>query len=217
MQEWANIPDAADIGKKVKKKRLEKFTAAPDSFLDAARGAGGMTALHTAASFSSGTATAFAGTDTSFAGMGGTGTVIPGMATAMPGTQTAYSGIGTAYPGMNTAMPQYSGQLNLGEIGHARKTMMGVKLDQAGGAVSGQSAVDTLGYLTDLNSMAARNAMSNIGDIQKGRLLLKRVRQTNPKKADAWIASAGLEEVCMKCFSSLILSFCVSLFLSCFV
>jgi hypothetical protein len=36
--------------------------------------------------------------------------------------------------------------------------------------------------------------MNNIGDIQKGRLLLKRVRQTNPKKADAWIASAGLEE-----------------------
>eukprot|EP00038_Savillea_parva_P031230 m.84021 g.84021 ORF g.84021 m.84021 type:complete len:994 (+) comp9576_c0_seq1:78-3059(+) len=194
MEEWANIPDAADIGKKVKKKRLEKFTAAPDSFLDAARGMQGMTALHTASSFSSGTATAFSGTDTSFASMGGTGTVIPGMATATPGTQTAYAGIGTAYPGMGTAMPGHSGQLNLGEIGHARKTMMGVKLDQAGGAVSGQTAVDTLGYLTDLNSLSARNSMNNIGDIQKGRLLLKRVRQTNPKKADAWIASAGLEE-----------------------
>mmetsp|Transcript_9739 Transcript_9739/g.25020 ORF Transcript_9739/g.25020 Transcript_9739/m.25020 type:complete len:992 (-) Transcript_9739:1639-4614(-) len=191
-EEWANLPDAADIGKKVKKKRVEKFTAAPDSFLDSARA---MSSLHTAASFASGTQTAFAGTDTSFAAMGsGTGTVIPGMATATPGTQTAYAGIGTALPGMSTAMPGHSGHLNLGEIGHARKTMMGVKLDQAGGAVSGRTAVDTAGYLTDLNSIAARNSMNNIGDLQKGRLLLKRVRQTNPKKADAWIASASLEE-----------------------
>ena len=156
-EEWANIPDAADIGKKVKKKRLEKFSAAPDSFLDAARLS--MTALHTASSFgSNGTATAFPGTSTAFPGTStafpgtqtafpGTQTAFPGTATAYGGTKTAYGGMGTALPGVGTAMPGYSGQLNLGEIGHARKTMMGVKLDQAGGAVSGQTAVDTLGYV----------------------------------------------------------------------
>lgn len=122
---------------------------------------------------------------------------------------------GTAYPGTGTAMPGYGGELNLGEIGHARKTMMGVKLDQASDSVSGttllliqnikviffhslitqgQTVVDAKGYLTDLNSLTPKN-MGNLGDIKKGRLLLKSVRQTNPKHAPAWIAAATLEQV----------------------
>lgn len=95
----------------------------------------------TATSFP-GTATAFPGTATSF---GGTRTAYPGTGTAYPGTGTAYPGTGTAYPGSRTAMPGYSGELNLGEIGHARKTMMGVKLDQASDSVSGQTVVDAKG------------------------------------------------------------------------
>ena len=142
----------------------------------------------TQTAFSGGTATAFPGTQTAFAG--GTQTAYAGMS----GTQTAFAGgTQTAYPGMATAM-QGQGQLNLGEIGHARKTMMGVKLDAAGSTVTGQADIDVKGYMTDLNSISGKN-LGNIGDVKKGRLLLKSVRSTNPKHAPAWIASAGLEEI----------------------
>ena len=35
----------------------------------------------------------------------------------------------------------------------------------------------------------------DINDVKKARLLLKSVRETNPKHPPAWIASARLEEV----------------------
>ena len=54
--------------------------------------------------------------------------------------------------------------------------------------------VDTKGYLTDLKS-AMPKAVGDLGDIKKGRMLLKSVRETNPKNAKAWIASASLEYV----------------------
>ena len=92
-------------------------------------------------------------------------TAYPGTGTAMPGNQTAYPGTGTAYPGTGTAMPG-QGHLNLGEIGHARKTMMGVKLDQAGDSVTGQTVVDTKSYVHDLNSLTPKN-LGNLGDIKK--------------------------------------------------
>lgn len=124
-----------------------------------------------------------------------------GVQTAYPssGTSTAYpgssmSGSATAFPGTATGMGGGFGtELNLGEIGHARKTMMGVKLDQAGEDISGRQKVDVKGYLTDLASVTPRNANS-IGDIKKGRMLLTALKQSNPKHAPAWIASAGLEE-----------------------
>lgn len=199
-EEWANLPDVADIGKKTKKKRYDKYSMNTDNFLLGAAGA--QTSLHLAADYGTqtsvpGTSTAFPGTQTAFPGtqtaFPGTQTSYGGTQTAYPGTGTAYPGIGTAYPGTQTAQPG-GGELNLGEIGHARKTMMGVKLDQASDSVSGQTVVDAKGYLTDLNMATPKN-LGNIGDVKKGRLLLKSVRSTNPKHAPAWIASAGLEEI----------------------
>jgi pre-mRNA-processing factor 6 len=55
-------------------------------------------------------------------------------------------------PGTQTLMPEYAGNLDLGEIGRARNTMMSIKLDQASDSVTGQTVVDPKGMLTDLNS-----------------------------------------------------------------
>ncbi len=56
-------------------------------------------------------------------------------------------------PGTQTLMPDYSGNLDLGEIGRARNTMMSLKLDQASDSVTGQTVVDPKGMLTDMNSL----------------------------------------------------------------
>jgi len=67
--------------------------------------------------------------------------------------QQKYGGLTTPMPGTQTLMPGFTGDLDLGEIGRARNTMMGVKLDQASDSVTGQTVVDPKGYLTDLNSL----------------------------------------------------------------
>lgn len=46
--------------------------------------------------------------------------------------------------------------------------------------MTGQTVVDPKGYLTDLNSMIPSNG-GDINDVKKARLLLKSVRETNPK------------------------------------
>lgn len=69
--------------------------------------------------------------------------------------------------------------------------------------MSGQTVVDPKGYLTDLQSMIPQHG-GDINDMKKARLLLKSVRETNPKHAPAWIASARLEEIAGK----LQVSFC---------
>lgn len=43
--------------------------------------------------------------------------------------------------------------IDLQQMGDARNSMLGVKLDQVSDSVSGQTVVDPKGYLTDLNSM----------------------------------------------------------------
>eukprot|EP00050_Salpingoeca_kvevrii_P012075 m.20269 g.20269 ORF g.20269 m.20269 type:complete len:929 (-) comp3819_c0_seq1:89-2875(-) len=156
--EWDNIPDVADIGKKMpKRKRVEKFTDASELF------------VRMAAERS-------------------------GTAGALDDRQQKYGGLQTPMPGTQTLMPSYSGDLDLGEIGRARNTMMGVKLDQVSDSVTGQTVVDPKSYVTDLNSLMPKN-VGDIGDVKRGRMLLQSVRTTNPKHAPAWIASAGLEEV----------------------
>lgn len=60
--------------------------------------------------------------------------------------------------------------------------------------MTGQTVVDPKGYLTDLHSMLPQYG-GDVADIKKARLLLKSVRETNPKHPPAWIASARLEEV----------------------
>lgn len=46
----------------------------------------------------------------------------------------------------------------------------------------------------------------DINDMKKARLLLKSVRETNPKHAPAWIASARLEEIAGKLQVSLVIN-----------
>ena len=46
--------------------------------------------------------------------------------------------------------------------------------------MTGQTVVDPKGYLTDLNSMIPNHG-GDINDVKKARLLLKSVRETNPK------------------------------------
>lgn len=83
---------------------------------------------------------------------------------------------------------------DLNQVGEARKTVLSLKLKEAGDSVSGQTNVDPKGYLTDLNSKKV-NSEAEIGDIKKAQLLLKSVVTTNPKHAPGWIAIARLEEV----------------------
>ncbi|EDQ91448.1 uncharacterized protein MONBRDRAFT_14895 [Monosiga brevicollis MX1] len=164
-EQWANLPEVADIGKKTKRAKRERFTPMPDNLL--------------------GTATA-------------------GGHTEIDSRQQKYGGLQTPMPGSQTLMPSYAGacqflaatsrrDLDLGEIGRARNTMMGVKLDQVSDSVTGQTVVDPKGYLTDMNSLNPQGT-GTVADIAKGRQLLAAVRKANPNNGPAWIASAKLEE-----------------------
>ena len=82
---------------------------------------------------------------------------------------------------------------NMSGLGAARGTVLGMSLDKMSDSVSGQTVVDPKGYLTSLsNTKIATTA--EVGDINKARLLLKSVRDTNPKHGPGWIASARVEE-----------------------
>ena len=54
--------------------------------------------------------------------------------------------------------------------------------------------MDPSGYLTSMQSMLPSYG-GDIQDVKKARLLMKSVRETNPKQPQAWIGSARLEEV----------------------
>lgn len=81
-------------------------------------------------------------------------------------------------------------------LGAARGTVLGMSLDKMSDSVSGQTVVDPQGYLTSMASTQV--GTTNVGDIQKARLLLKSVRDTNPKHGPGWIASARVEEAAGK-------------------
>ena len=86
---------------------------------------------------------------------------------------------------------------NMSGLGAARGTVLGMSLDKMSDSVSGQTVVDPQGYLTSLsNTKIATTA--EVGDINKARLLLKSVRDTNPKHGPGWIASARVEEAAGK-------------------
>ena len=86
------------------------------------------------------------------------------------------------------------GELDMVRLGVARNQIMDVKLKQASDSVDGQTVVDPSGYLTDMQSMLP-SYNGDIQDVRKARLLMKSVRETNPKQPQAWIGSARLEEV----------------------
>lgn len=78
----------------------------------------------------------------------------------------------------------------------ARGTVLGMSLDKADTSGT-QTTVDPQGYLTSLAGTQIATS-AEIGDIKKARLLLKSVRDTNPKHGPAWIASARVEEAAGK-------------------
>ncbi|XP_064652796.1 pre-mRNA-processing factor 6-like [Lineus longissimus] len=110
--------------------------------------------------------------------------------TAMDVMEQRYGGLVSPFPGTGT--PQ--ADIDMKKIGQARNTLMDIKLTQVSDSVSGQTVVDPKGYLTDLQSMIPNHG-GDINDVKKARLLLRSVRETNPKHPPAWIASARLEEV----------------------
>ncbi|CAJ1954872.1 unnamed protein product [Cylindrotheca closterium] len=86
---------------------------------------------------------------------------------------------------------------NIRGLGAARGTVLGMSLDKMSDNVGGQTVVDPKGYLTSLgNTQIASSAQ--VGDTNKARLLLKSVRDTNPKHGPGWIASARVEEAANK-------------------
>jgi pre-mRNA-processing factor 6 len=86
---------------------------------------------------------------------------------------------------------------NMSGLGAARGTVLGMSLDKMSDSVAGQTVVDPQGYLTSLSSTKIAST-AEVGDINKARLLLKSVRDTNPKHGPGWIASARVEEAAGK-------------------
>lgn len=84
---------------------------------------------------------------------------------------------------------------NMSGLSAARGTVLGMSLDKV--SDTGQTNVDPQGYLTSLAGINDATA-ADVGDINKARLLLKSVRDTNPKHGPGWIAAARVEEAAGK-------------------
>ncbi|THD21045.1 Pre-mRNA-processing factor, partial [Fasciola hepatica] len=114
-------------------------------------------------------------------------------------TTTSVNPIEQRLGGITTPFTSQAQQMDIDmkKIGEARTSLMDIKLTQVSDSVSGQTVVDPKGYLTDLQSMIPQHG-GDINDMKKARLLLKSVRETNPKHPPAWIASARLEEIAGK-------------------
>ena len=102
---------------------------------------------------------------------------------------------GAATTTTTTATAGY--RTNLSGLAEARSTVMTMSLDKMSDSVSGQTVIDPKGYLTSLSATKIASA-AEVGDINKARLLLKSVRDTNPKHGPGWIASARVEEAAGK-------------------
>lgn len=85
---------------------------------------------------------------------------------------------------------------NMAGLSAARNTVLGMSLDKMSDSATSRSVIDRTGYLTSLSSNKVNEA--DIGDINKARLLLKSVRETNPRHAPGWIAAARVEEAAGK-------------------
>ncbi len=92
---------------------------------------------------------------------------------------------------------------NMSGLAEARGTVLGMSLDRMSkdDANSGlKTSIDPSGYLTSLSNASSLLSSSgtDIADVNKARLLLKSVRETNPRHASGWIASARVEETANK-------------------
>jgi pre-mRNA-processing factor 6 len=102
-------------------------------------------------------------------------------------------------PSGTTGAAAEAAPMALQGLGAARGTVLGMSLDKMSDSVSGQTVVDPQGYLTSMaSSQVGGTGATAVGDIQKARLLLKSVRDTNPKHGPGWIASARVEEAAGK-------------------
>uniref|UniRef100_A0AAF5Q4B9 Pre-mRNA-processing factor 6 n=1 Tax=Wuchereria bancrofti TaxID=6293 RepID=A0AAF5Q4B9_WUCBA len=189
--EWSAIPEVGDIRNKAKRNpRADKITPVPDSIIASAMSYGQMSSQMDSR-IQSGLLTPMgSGITSTFSGM--TSTYGSGFMSTLSGIKS-----GLLTPGWKTGIQSgssSSADLDLRKIGQARNAIMDIKLNQVSDSVTGQTVVDPKGYLTDLQSMIPQYG-GDINDIKKARLLLKSVRETNPRHPPAWIASARLEEV----------------------
>ena len=90
---------------------------------------------------------------------------------------------------------------NLSGLASSRGKLMSMNLDKMSDSVSGQTVIDPKGYLTSLAAEKISTS-AEIGDIKKARLLLKSVRDTNPKHGPGWIAAARVEEFAGKALAA---------------
>lgn len=117
-------------------------------------------------------------------------------ATAGGGLKSArLSGMAQVVDGTSTSTAGYKTQLS--GLAEARSTVMTMSLDKMSDSVSGQTTIDPKGYLTSLSNTKISSA-AEVGDINKARLLLKSVRDTNPRHGPGWIAAARVEEAAGK-------------------
>jgi pre-mRNA-processing factor 6 len=125
------------------------------------------------------------------------------------GTQMALRSADTTTSTSSTAVDGTQSSVllpNLSGLSVARGTVLGMSLDKyhtatasdgVGGGGGSTTSIDPQGYLTSLSTMKVSTA-AEIGDIHKARLLLKSVRDTNPRHAPGWIAAARVEEAAGK-------------------
>jgi len=86
---------------------------------------------------------------------------------------------------------------NMSGLAEARGTVLSMSLDKATDSVSGSTTIDPKGYLTSLSTIKIATS-AEVGDVNKARLLLKSVRDTNPHHGPGWIAAARVEEAAGK-------------------
>ena len=116
-------------------------------------------------------------------------------ADATAGGQNTMAGTAQVLDGMATSTAGY--RTNLSGLAEARSTVMTMSLDKMSDSVSGQTVIDPKGYLTSLSNTKIASA-AEVGDVNKARLLLKSVRDTNPNHGPGWIAAARVEEAAGK-------------------
>lgn len=103
--------------------------------------------------------------------------------------------ISTSLDGVETPASG-TGSVDLTALGSARDQHLQTVLDSKSDSVTGQTVVDTKGYMTDLQAISSNS--TDISDIRRGRKLLGSVIKSNPKHAPGWIAAARLEEAAGK-------------------
>lgn len=82
-------------------------------------------------------------------------------------------------------------------LSQARGQVMALQLDRKSDSVDGQTVVDPAGYLTGLDTVEGMSE-AEVGDVKKGRALMKSMIASNPGNPLAWVSAARFEEHCRK-------------------